>query len=67
MNGREGLRSMCNIKAVVDDRFPINNANKMYPVKAAQYGTFSGVIDLVYGRGLKQRWLGFLKLLGRRR
>jgi acyl-CoA reductase-like NAD-dependent aldehyde dehydrogenase len=67
MNGREGLRSMCNTKAVVDDRFPIHQANKMYPVKAEQYGVFSGVIDLVYGRGIKRRWLGFLKLLGRGR
>jgi acyl-CoA reductase-like NAD-dependent aldehyde dehydrogenase len=67
MNGRDGLRSMCNVKAVVDDRFPLHQANKMYPVKDTQYGTFSGVIELVYGRGLKQRWLGFLKLLGRGR
>jgi acyl-CoA reductase-like NAD-dependent aldehyde dehydrogenase len=67
MNGREGLRSMCNIKAVVDDRFPINQPNKMYPVTPAQYGTFGGVIELVYGRGLRQRWGGLLKLLGIRR
>ena len=67
MNGREGLRSMCNIKAVVDDRFPMNRPNKMYPVTPAQYGTFEGVIDLVYGRGMKQRWRGFLKLLGIRK
>jgi acyl-CoA reductase-like NAD-dependent aldehyde dehydrogenase len=67
MNGRDGLRSMCNVKAVVDDRLPLHPANEMYPVKEAQYGTFSGVIELVYGRGLKQRWLGFLKLLGRGR
>ena len=59
MNGREGLRSMCNIKAVVDDRFPINQPNKMYPVTPKKYGTFAGVIDLVYGRGFKQRWRGF--------
>jgi hypothetical protein len=39
----------------------------MYPVQASQYGTFSGVIELVYGRGFKQRWLGFLRLLGRGR
>jgi acyl-CoA reductase-like NAD-dependent aldehyde dehydrogenase len=64
MNGREGLRSMCNIKAVVDDRFPINQPNKMYPVTETQYGTFGGVIELVYGRGFKQRWKGLLKLLG---
>ena len=31
MNGREGLRSMCNIKAVVDDRFPLPRANKHLP------------------------------------
>jgi len=67
MNGREGLRSMCNIKAVVDDRFPMNRPNKMYPVTPAQYGTFEGVIELVYGRGMKQRWGGFLKLLGVRK
>ncbi|UCH29124.1 MAG: aldehyde dehydrogenase family protein, partial [Myxococcales bacterium] len=65
MNGREGLRSMCNIKAVVDDRFPINQPNKMYPVTSAQYGTFGGVIELVYGRGFRQRWRGLMKLLGR--
>ena len=65
MNGREGLRSMCNIKAVVDDRFPIHQPSKMYPIKPSLYGTFGGVIDLVYGRGFKQRWRGLLKLLGR--
>jgi len=67
MNGRDGLRSMCNIKAVVDDRFPMNRPNKMYPVTPAQYGRFEGVIELVYGRGMKQRWRGFLKLLGIRK
>jgi hypothetical protein len=58
---------MCNIKAVVDDRFPINRPNKMYPVTPAQYSTFGGVIDLVYGRGIRQRWGGLLKLLGIRK
>jgi hypothetical protein len=56
---------MCNIKAVVDDRFPLHQPSRMYPVKPALYGTFGGVIDLVYGRGFKQRWRGLLKLLGR--
>jgi acyl-CoA reductase-like NAD-dependent aldehyde dehydrogenase len=67
MNGREGLRAMCNIKAVVDDRFPIHQPNKMYPVTPAQYDTFGGVIELVYGRGIRQRWRGLLKLLGIRK
>jgi hypothetical protein len=67
MNGREGLRAMCNIKAVVDDRFPIHQPNKMYPVTPAQYDTFGGLIELVYGRGIRQRWRGLLKLLGIRK
>jgi hypothetical protein len=67
MNGREGLRSMCNVKAVIDDRFPVHQANKMFPVTEAQYATFGAVIELVYGRGLKQRWRGLMKLLGLRR
>jgi len=66
MNGREGLRSMCNIKAVVEDRFPINQPNRVFPVAEKDYGVFSGVIELIYGRGLRQRWRGFLKLLGRK-
>ena len=66
MNGREGLRSMCNIKAVIDDRIPIHRANEMYPVGPALYSTFSGVIDLVYGRSFKRRWQGLMKLLRRK-
>jgi hypothetical protein len=66
MNGREGLRSMCNIKAVIDDRVPMNQANRVFPVADKDYGVFSGVIELIYGRGLAQRWRGFLRLLGRK-
>jgi acyl-CoA reductase-like NAD-dependent aldehyde dehydrogenase len=64
MNGREGLRAMCNIKSVVEDRFPIHQPTKMYPVKPEMYAKISAALDLVYGRGLKQRWRGLLKLLG---
>lgn len=67
MNGREGLHSMCNVKAVVDDRFPINPVNRVFPVAAKDYGVFSAVIELIYGRGLGQRWRGFLKLFRRER
>ena len=63
MNGREGLRSMCNIKAVVDDRLPFGRPNKIFPVAAADYGRFSGVIDLVYGKGVAQKWRGLTRLL----
>ncbi len=63
MNGREGLRSMCNIKAVVDDRLPISRPNRIFPVANGDYGRFSGVIDLIYGRGLRQKWRGLTRLL----
>jgi len=65
MNGRDGLRSMCNIKAVVDDRLPIHHPNRMFPVAHKDYGVFSSVIELVYGKGLARKWRGLMKLLRR--
>jgi len=66
MNGREGLRSMCNIKAVVDDRLPLNRPNRIFPVADGDYGRFSGVIDLLYGKSLGQRWRGLARLVTRK-
>jgi acyl-CoA reductase-like NAD-dependent aldehyde dehydrogenase len=66
MNGREGLRSMCNIKAVVDDRLPVGFANRVFPVAASDYGRFGGVIDLIYGKGVAQKWRGLLRLVSRK-
>jgi acyl-CoA reductase-like NAD-dependent aldehyde dehydrogenase len=66
MNGREGLRSMCNIKAVVDDRFPLARANKIFPVAAGDFGLFSGVIDVIYGKGVAQKWRGLTRLISRK-
>jgi acyl-CoA reductase-like NAD-dependent aldehyde dehydrogenase len=63
MNGREGLRSMCNIKAVVDDRLPLGFANRIFPVADGDYGRYGGVIDLLYGKGVAQRWRGLTRLL----
>jgi acyl-CoA reductase-like NAD-dependent aldehyde dehydrogenase len=65
MNGREGLRSMCNIKAVVDDRFPLHQPSKIYPVAEQDYGRFSGVIDLIYGKGMA-RLRGLTRLITRK-
>jgi acyl-CoA reductase-like NAD-dependent aldehyde dehydrogenase len=66
MNGREGLRSMCNIKAVVDDRFPLHIPNKLFPVADGDYGMFGGVIDLLYGNKLGTRVRGLKRLLFRK-
>jgi len=66
MNGREGLRSMCNIKAVVDDRFPLAIPSRIFPVAAEDFGRFSGVIDLLYGKGVAQKWRGLARLISRK-
>ena len=66
MNGREGLRSMCNVKSVLDDRLPFGRANKVFPVATGDFGMFSGVIDLIYGKNLSQRWHGLQRLLSRK-
>jgi hypothetical protein len=66
MNGREGLRSMCNVKAVLDDRLPLHRANKVFPVASSDFAMFSGVIDLIYGNGLAKRWRGLQRLLSRK-
>ena len=63
MNGREGLRSMCNIKAVVDDRFPLSHPNRIFPVGARDFGRLGGVIDLIYGKGVAQKWRGLARLV----
>ena len=67
MNGREGLRSMCNIKAVVDDRFPLGaRQHASSPSLPATSVAFSGVIDLLYGKGVAQKWRGLTRLLSRK-
>jgi acyl-CoA reductase-like NAD-dependent aldehyde dehydrogenase len=63
MNGREGLRALCHQKAVLDDRFPITFASKLYPVKARDFGMTQATLQLVYGRGLRRRLRGVARLL----
>ena len=65
MNGREGLRAMCNIKAVLDDRLPLSRPNRIFPVSPADFARFSGVIDLLYGKGLAKKWQGLTRLFTR--
>ena len=44
MNGREGLRSCCNVKAVLDDRFPLHFPSKLFPVGAGDFDRISGAV-----------------------
>ena len=63
MNGRDGLRANCNVKAVLDDRFPLHIPSKVYPVAERTYSTVRAVIWLMYGGGLATRIKGFLRAL----
>lgn len=55
MNGRDGLRSFCNIKAVLDDRLPLHFPSKMFPVGQGDFDRMRSVLGLVYGGSIKQR------------
>lgn len=63
INGREGLRACCNVKAVLDDRLPLRFANKLFPVAPKSFPTLAGAIEMIYGRGLRTRAAGARKLL----
>lgn len=63
MNGREGLRSFTNQRAVLDDRLPINPATVIYPTTRGSYEQVKGTLDVLYGRGLGARWRGLRTLL----
>jgi acyl-CoA reductase-like NAD-dependent aldehyde dehydrogenase len=69
MNGRDGLRSCCNAKAVVADRFPLHQANKMYPVGPKTYPMIRSAVRAIYGTDLGRRLAGvkgaLSQLLGR--
>lgn len=55
MNGRDGLRSFCNVKAVLDDRLPLHFPSKVFPVADGDFDRMLGVVKLLYGRSLRQR------------
>ena len=50
LNGREGLRAMCNIKSVMTDRFPLHQPVKLFPVKPGDYAKNRTLIELLYRR-----------------
>ncbi|PWR22209.1 aldehyde dehydrogenase family protein [Zavarzinia compransoris] len=52
MNGREGLRSYTNAKAVLSDRLPFAIPPRLYPVGPKVYGKTRHTIRLLFARGL---------------
>ncbi len=60
LNGPEGLRAMCNIKAVVSDLLPLHSALKMYPVAPGAYDTARGVFKILYSSSVVGRLRGLV-------
>ncbi len=63
MNGKDGLRSFCNVKSVLEDRLPIHFANKLYPVEDGDFDRILGALRLAYGRGGKRRFGALVDLI----
>jgi len=55
MNGRDGLRALCNQKAVLDDRLPLSFPTRVFPVRATDYARAQAAVELLYGRGISRR------------
>lgn len=63
MNGRDGLRACCNVKAVLDDRFGFHFANKLYPIGEGDFERIKGAVQVMYGQGLRRKIRGVGDLL----
>ncbi len=60
MNGRDGLRTYTNAKAVLSDRFAIQFPPRLFPVGTHDYATATHVVRLLFARG----WRDKLRALG---
>lgn len=63
LNGREGIRAMCNVKSVLTDRFPMHRPVKLYPVGETDYSRTRAVIELLYRRAPGKRLRGAFRAL----
>ncbi|MCB9703607.1 MAG: aldehyde dehydrogenase family protein [Myxococcales bacterium] len=62
INGREGLRACCNVKAVIEDRLPFGFPTKVYPVGDGDFELARATVRTVYGKGLRRRVAGVREL-----
>jgi acyl-CoA reductase-like NAD-dependent aldehyde dehydrogenase len=65
LNGREGIRAMCNAKSVLEDRFPLHRPVKLYPTKDGDYERRRATIQMLYRRGLAARATAAMDLVRR--
>jgi acyl-CoA reductase-like NAD-dependent aldehyde dehydrogenase len=64
LNGREGIRAMCNQKSVLTDRFPfLHFATKLYPVAPGDYERTRATLDVLYRADPASRLSGVVSLV----
>lgn len=51
INGREGLRECCNVKAIVNDRLPFGKAVAIHPIRPHTYAVVENAVRLIYSKG----------------
>jgi hypothetical protein len=63
LNGRDGLRALCEARAVLEDRFPLNFPTKIYPIGDGDYERTRHVVELLYGPDLGRKLRGLKGLV----
>ncbi len=63
LNGRDGLRALCNVKSVLYDRLPVHKPAVLYPVGPRDYETVRAAIQMIYGGGLRGKLQGLAGLI----
>ncbi len=63
MNGRDGLRSYTNAKAVLEDRFPISVPPVLFPVKPQDYEQAKATVRLLFSRSMADKLRNLLVLI----
>ena len=48
---------------MLDDRFDLTFASKVYPVKKKDFGLTQGTLKVIYGRGLRRRLGGLGRIV----
>ena len=63
LNGREGIRAMCNQKSILRDRFPLHRPIKLYPVGEGDFQRARATVELLYRRSLGARVAALANLI----
>ncbi len=66
IGGRDGLRSLCHAKAVLDERVRLPFAMSMLPTSEKTYASANAGIRIMYSPRLRDKWRGLRDLMAAR-